>query len=93
MYAQTGKSNRSAIVQTKIANITDRKYTVERFEQQRQAMELEKEGDSKLSKKQFKEASYDFVAAREAYGAAGLSNNVTLVQKKIDAIDNKLKRK
>jgi tetratricopeptide (TPR) repeat protein len=93
MYAQTGKSNRSAIVQTKIANITDRKNTVERFEQQRLAMELEKEGDSELTKKQFKEARYDFVAAQEAYGAAGHSNNVALVQKKIDAIDKKLKRK
>lgn len=89
LYNQIGRTEKSAIVQTKIVNLNDKKQIAEKYDLQSKGYELEKEGDLKVAQNQFEYAKISYSQAITDYNAGGLSANVTMVQKKIDLLDQK----
>ncbi|MCE5285304.1 MAG: hypothetical protein LLG02_05610 [Pelosinus sp.] len=89
LYKQSGNKEKAALVQTKINNINKQQQNEENYATQRRAMDMEKEGDLEAAKGNFEEAKNCYNFAMSNYGAAGLANNVSIVQKKIDALDQK----
>ncbi len=90
LYDESGKKEKSVLLQKKIDNQNERKRTAEKFDMQQRGMDLEKQGDQAAAQSLFDDARNFYGLAMESYGSVGLSTNVSIVQKKLDTLGQKL---
>ena len=89
LYNEGGKVEKTALLQKKIDNISERKKNTEKLDLQRRAVEAEREGDMQVAQLQFNDARYSYDCAQQLYIVAGFSAEVDSVQKKINLLDVK----
>lgn len=90
LYSEGGKQDKTALLQKKIDNVSEKKRNMEKLALQRRAMDMEKEGDLNAAQGNINEAKTAYYLAQQNYGVAGLATNVLEVQKKLDLMDLKL---
>ncbi|MBU2703392.1 serine/threonine protein phosphatase PrpC [Sporomusaceae bacterium BoRhaA] len=89
LYNQSGNKEKAALVQSKMTNLNARKQNAQTFDMQNQGMEKEREGDLAVAQSQFDDAKTAYYYAIQDYSSVGLANNVSMVQRKIDSLDQK----
>lgn len=87
LFEESGKQERVALLTKKLENQQDRKKNSDNLQLQKNGFDLEKEGDLAVAQNQYDQARNSYYLAQQIYASAGLANNVTLVQKKIDMLD------
>jgi serine/threonine protein phosphatase PrpC len=89
LYNKSGNKEKTALLQNKISNVNTSDQNLHKFNLQRHADSMEKQGDLYAAENRYDDAANSYNLAMQEYGSAGLSENVNIVQKKLDSLNQK----